>query len=153
MRIIQGDLVEMAVKGDFDVVIHGANCFQTMGSGIALQLRKVFPLIASADGMTGYGDIFKLGDYSYAVEEARNAHQFIIVNAYTQYHPGPDFHAWALQSVLYKLCKVRHLNKQTLVGVPWIGCGIGGSSPSVVGPIFEDFAQFVNLTVVELPKR
>jgi len=37
MKIIKGDLIELIKKGYFDVVIHGCNCFCTMGSGFAKQ--------------------------------------------------------------------------------------------------------------------
>ena len=31
MKYIDGDLFKLAEQGEFDIVIHGANCFCTMG--------------------------------------------------------------------------------------------------------------------------
>jgi O-acetyl-ADP-ribose deacetylase (regulator of RNase III) len=153
VKIIKGDLIELALEGQFDYIIHGANCFCTMGAGVAEQIAKTFPDAAAEDRGSRKGDIFKLGDYTLTLEEARNRHLFKVVNGYTQYHPGPDFQAFALTSVLYKLRIKERLNPQTLVGVPWIGCGIGGSRKEVVLPIFKEFARHVNLTIVEfVPK-
>ena len=39
---IEGDLIEMAKLGRFDVITHGCNCFCTMGAGIAPQMAKAF---------------------------------------------------------------------------------------------------------------
>ena len=36
MNIVKGDLIKSAKEGQFDVIIHGCNCFNTMGAGIAL---------------------------------------------------------------------------------------------------------------------
>ena len=40
---IKGDLIKLAIKGDFDVIIHGCNCFCTMGAGIAKSIKTAFP--------------------------------------------------------------------------------------------------------------
>jgi O-acetyl-ADP-ribose deacetylase (regulator of RNase III) len=39
---INGDLIALAKEGKFDVITHGANCFCTMGAGIAPQMAKAF---------------------------------------------------------------------------------------------------------------
>ena len=35
MKIIKGNLISLALAGEFEVIIHGCNCFCTMGAGIA----------------------------------------------------------------------------------------------------------------------
>ena len=35
MKTITGDLIKLAQDGVFDVIIHGCNCQNTMGAGIA----------------------------------------------------------------------------------------------------------------------
>mgnify|MGYP001795501660 FL=1 len=40
MKTIKGDLVKLAIKGEFDLIIHGCNCFCTMGAGIAKTIRS-----------------------------------------------------------------------------------------------------------------
>ena len=39
---VDGDLIKLALQGQFDVVAHGCNCFCTMGAGIAPQMAKAF---------------------------------------------------------------------------------------------------------------
>jgi len=39
IRYVDGDLVQMAKEGKFDVIAHGCNCFCAMGAGIAPQIK------------------------------------------------------------------------------------------------------------------
>ena len=85
MNMIKGDLVKLALKGDFDVIVHGCNCFCTMGAGIAVAIKKTFPEAYKADLDTTKGSREKLGSYSSATVK-REGHQITVVNAYTQFH-------------------------------------------------------------------
>ena len=87
MKKIKGDLMKLALNGDFDVIVHGCNCFCAMGKGIALTIKKVFPEAYQADLKTVKGDKGKLGHYSSATVQ-RNGHQITVINAYTQYNYG-----------------------------------------------------------------
>jgi len=33
MKTIQGNLIHLAQDGEFDLIVHGCNCFCTMGAG------------------------------------------------------------------------------------------------------------------------
>ena len=87
MKKVKGDLIKLALKGDFDVIVHGCNCFCAMGKGIALTIKKVFPEAYQADLKSTKGDKEKLGKYSSATVQ-RNGHQITVINAYTQYNYG-----------------------------------------------------------------
>ena len=65
MKTIQGDLIKLAVAGEFDVIVHGCNCFCTMGAGIAKTIKQKFPTAYQADLATIKGDKTKLGAVSY----------------------------------------------------------------------------------------
>ena len=41
MKTTNGNLITKAIKGDFDVIVHGCNCFHNMGGGIAKQVRDI----------------------------------------------------------------------------------------------------------------
>ena len=64
MRVVQGDLLGLALAGEFDVIVHGCNCQCAMGKGIALSIKKLFPEAYAADLKTVKGDRGKLGTYS-----------------------------------------------------------------------------------------
>ena len=56
MDVLKGDLIQLALMGRFDIVIHGCNCFCSMGAGIAKTIRDNFPEAYQADLKTGMGD-------------------------------------------------------------------------------------------------
>ena len=85
MKHVIGDIIEMGQEGKIDVLIHGCNCFHTMGAGIALGIKKTFPEAYEADLRTPYRHASKLGDFSQATTE----NGLVIINAYTQFSPNP----------------------------------------------------------------
>ena len=74
MKIIKGDIIKLAQQGQFDVIVHGCNCFCTMGSGIAKAVKSCFPIAFQVDLKTQKGEKAKLGTYSSATVEI-NYHQ------------------------------------------------------------------------------
>ena len=95
MKVLHGDLLAMAAQ-EFDVIIHGCNCFCTMGAGIAKSVKQQFPAAYQADLMTHEGDPNKLGTYTSATvtcqknsKDSKQPQELIIVNAYTQYYWKP----------------------------------------------------------------
>lgn len=85
MRVVNGDLIKLAQAGEFDVIVHGCNCFCTMGAGIAKAIKSAFPAAFQADLQTPNGDKAKLGTYSSAVIETGYG-QLTVINAYTQFN-------------------------------------------------------------------
>lgn len=84
MKRREGDLLQYARDGVFDVIVHGCNCFCTMGAGIANQIKHQFPEAYQADVQTAKGDRGKLGSCSSATIEGQYG-ACRVVNAYTQY--------------------------------------------------------------------
>ena len=115
---VQGDLIELAKQGKFDVIAHGCNCHCTMGAGIAPQMAKAFGCdefslerltIEGFDGDEHYkintnnrGNINKLGQIDFETvgiingkvysgwDSKSDVHKLIVVNAYTQYNYGKN---------------------------------------------------------------
>jgi len=85
MKTVQGDLIQLALDKKFDVIIHGCNCFCTMGAGIARSIKTEFPEAYKADCLTTRGDHHKLGTIS-TITVIRDEHEITIVNAYAQFH-------------------------------------------------------------------
>ena len=129
MKTIYGDLIEYGKKGTFDVIVHGCNCFHTMGGGIARAIKQEFPEAYKADLLTHKADPSKLGTYSYA-----KVNNLIIVNAYTQYDFGGkmDVDYEALRTVFKRIAKDFHGLR---IGYPKIGAGLAGGDWDVIYPI------------------
>jgi O-acetyl-ADP-ribose deacetylase (regulator of RNase III) len=66
MTTLSGDLLQLAIDGKFDAIIHGCNCQCQMGKGIALSIKRQFPEACAADCQTVKGDATKLGSMSNA---------------------------------------------------------------------------------------
>ena len=126
MNRVKGDLVELALKGDFDVIIHGCNCFGQMGTGIAASIKAVFPEAYNADVYTKKGDKEKLGEYPTATVE-NNGHQITIVNAYTQFHYRGQYDNKVNYDALKKVFwKIKNDFAGRRIGYPLIGAGLAG---------------------------
>lgn len=145
LKIINGDLIAMAKNGDFDVIVHGCNCFHTMGAGIAKQIAKEFPWALEADiSQTENGDIGKLGTYTVGYNPEK---KFIVLNAYTQYKPGANFNIDAFRTILWKISQFESSVK---VGFPLIGGGIGGGHHDEIIESLQEFGKNNDWTLVRL---
>lgn len=134
-----GNLLDLAEQGEFDVVVQGCNCFNTMGGGIAREIAERYPMAALVDYGTLKGDYDKLGNYTTAFTG-----KFLIVNAYTQYNmsQGTDvFEYTAFQLILEKIA---HHYGDRSIGLPYIGMGLAGGNSSWIIPMIEDFAEKVS---------
>lgn len=142
LKHTKGNLLDLAEAGEFDVVVQGCNCFNTMGGGIAREIRERYPNVASVDMETVQGDYNKLGTWTEcgAGEKSR----FTILNCYTQYNMsrGNDvFEYTAFQLICQKLV---HAYGDKRIGLPYIGMGLAGGDKESIMEIIEWFAQDVS---------
>lgn len=148
MHRLKGDLIQLALSGKFDVIIHGCNCFCTMGAGIAKQICENFPDAYQADFETESGDTTKLGNYSKAIVQI-NGTPLTIINGYTQYHYSgakilADYDAIAR---LFARIKTDFSGKK--IGYPLIGAGLAGGDWESIRDIIDHALAGENHTLVE----
>ncbi|ESP94637.1 macro domain-containing protein [Pseudoalteromonas luteoviolacea] len=147
MKEVTGDLIALALKGDFDVIIHGCNCFCTMGAGIAKGIKDKFPEAYDADASTEKGSKDKLGSYTSATV-LRNGHKITIVNAYTQHNwrgRGVKTDYDAIRKAFGGI-KVSFSGKR--IGYPLIGAGLAGGDWKVIATIIDNELQGEDHTLV-----
>lgn len=168
---IEGNLIKLALDGNFDVIGHGCNCFCTMGAGIAVQMKKTFGCDQFPMELTGRGDFNKLGliDYQpfdlgtndngnkvaerdYATHTNRE-NDLVVVNMYTQYNYGTNH--WdgvyaPFDQDAFVLCmkKVNKIFKNKKIGLPLIGGGLAGGDPETIISIMKDKLKDCNVTLV-----
>ncbi len=139
MKTIEGDLITLAQAGQFDVIIHGCNCFCTMGAGIAKSIKKAFPAAYFADYNSGKGDRDKLGNYTCAEVIIAEQDSLVVVNAYTQYSyrrkstPNVDYDA--IRAVFQRI-KTDFTEKR--IGYPAIGAGLAGGDWAIISEIIAE---------------
>lgn len=123
------------------VIVHGCNCHNTMGSGIALQVKRQYVDAWLADQRTRSGDRTKLGKISYATCRNPIGRPVEIVNAYTQYDYGRGKVQVDYQAVEQALGVVCRWFPYTPIAMPLIGCGLAGGDRSRVLGIMEKVAE------------
>lgn len=151
MKTIQGDLIKLAVAGKFDLIVHGCNCFCTMGAGIAKTIKQNFPAVYQADLATAKGEKLKLGQISHATIEVPTG-KLIIVNGYTQYH-WKGYRVKADYRAIRQVFKAIKNNFSGLrIGYPAIGAGLAGGDWAIIAKIIEEELAEENHTFVEYRK-
>lgn len=141
---IQGNLIKLSKKGEFDIIAHGCNCKKNMGAGIALTIKRYYPLAFQTDlnSSSTFGDLSICYDYD----------ECIIINAYTQIWPGgghgndSNFHRYeAIRSCMQKINKKF---KGKHIGLPLIGCGLAGLKWNKVKRILKEELKDMKVTIV-----
>jgi O-acetyl-ADP-ribose deacetylase (regulator of RNase III) len=139
MNIKNGDLLAMGKNNEFDIILHGCNCHNMMGAGIAAQIAQQFPDAQMADNETLRGDPGKLGTYTVGMSG-----RLVILNCYTQFgvsSTGSDvFEYTAFERVLDKIA---HRFGKWRIGLPLIGMGLAGGDEGRIVPMIERFAERV----------
>lgn len=135
-----GDLIEAVKSGEVNVFAHGANCFCTMGSGIAPQIKSAFPNMYSADLATEKGDTSKLGTCTMAFMKEGKLVGF---NLYSQYGYNRrrqglrdlDYNA-LYDSMVQMKGRLQYVSGGSMagykIGFPKIGAGLAGGDWNVI---------------------
>lgn len=162
LEYVQGDLIALALRGEFDAIAHGCNCFCRMNRGIAPQMQDAFGCndrnFFSLEGYLYEGDINKLGQIQgtlnpKALNENDSTVDVWVYNMYTQYHwQDKSPHGIPLDYDALTLC-LRKLNRRCRglhVGLPKIGCGLAGGDWTLVSRLIEfELRDTKGVTVVE----
>jgi O-acetyl-ADP-ribose deacetylase (regulator of RNase III) len=160
---VWGDLIELAKRGQFDVIGHGCNCFCTMGAGIAPQMADAFGCNKfPMEDKSTTGDINKLGqiDWKVLTIAVGNGdfdvmeHDLAVVNIYSQYkygrnHADGDIRPLDYEALTLALRKMNHLFKGKRIGLPLIGGGLAGGDPIRIVKIIQTELKNCNVTLVK----
>jgi O-acetyl-ADP-ribose deacetylase (regulator of RNase III) len=131
---VDANLLEYPVDG----IVHQANCFHTMGGGIARRIKEKFPEAYHADVSSATRGTNRLGTFSMAVLPSN----FHIYNLYGQYNFGEMVRQTSYDALCLGLEKIeKHARENGLksLGVPKrMGCVLGGGSWNIVRAIIGD---------------
>ena len=132
---VNGDIF----RSNADVIVHGCNCFCTMGAGIARQVARYYPQAYTADKKTPCGSKAKLGTYS----SWTGQHYFkpertvTIVNAYTQWKYGGKTRNFSYSALKDVLPKIKNDFAGKTIALPKIGAGLGGGDWKIIEQIIN----------------
>ncbi|MDO4785022.1 MAG: macro domain-containing protein [Propionibacteriaceae bacterium] len=150
MKTRVGDLIELALGGEFDVIVHGCNCYCTMGGGIARAIRARLPEAYEADCATEAGDLSKLGSYTSA-EIVRDGVRFTVVNAYTQGGYSGSGRLADYDAIRKVFKAIAAAYPRARIGYPKIGAGLAGGDWDTISAIIDEELAGCDHTLVVLP--
>ena len=149
-----GCLIEAAKQGDVNFIAHQTNCFCRMANGIAPQIAQAFPEAEDADYRTKSGDTNKLGGVTYGCNEK---HGVTVANLYSQYRWGTDgrkTNYGALGRCLAQLSDdLMDVRDGVRLGLPLIGCGLGGGDWKKVSELIEKHLNIFEPTIYVLTEE
>lgn len=155
MKTTTGNLITLAEQGHFDVIVHGCNCFHTMGAGIAAEIKRRYPAAYSVDvAKSVKGDRSKLGTFTAALVTGPGPlwAEFVIVNAYTQYQYGvPKNNIFvSYNAVTQVFNSIARTYGAYRIGYPKIGAGLAGGKWDKISLIIDKCLDGVDHTLVTL---
>ena len=153
MQTITGNILELAEDGTFDVIIHGCNCENTMGGGLAKQVKDQYPAAFEADRSFTFKTLDeKLGLISGTrVNRKNGSGYFHIINAYTQLHARGDGVLTDYRAVRSAFRNVKNNFIGSKIAYPKIGAGLARGDWETISKIIEEELKGENHTLVVLP--
>lgn len=156
IKYINGDVLDPIHK--FDAVLHCANCRNTMGSGIAKQIREKHPDAYDADTAFAEQGRNKLGVYSWGIRSDMSG---FIINLYGQDSYGREKRQLNYEAIYSAMERFKNhvalfSSKETYrIGVPYLmGCDRAGGEWSIIEAMIEHIFRddLFDVTVVKWNK-
>lgn len=141
---IQGDLFAVP---SLDALAHGVNCIGVMGAGIAAEFKRRWPPMFIA-----YREACLAGRLVPGSMFSERAGGRWIYNLATQPRPGRCASLLWVESSLKAMTARAWHDRVKRIGMPRLGCGLGGLDWRDVRPLVERAAQHVDIVVVEWAK-
>jgi O-acetyl-ADP-ribose deacetylase (regulator of RNase III) len=155
MKQRYGNLVREADLGLFDVILHGCNCQNTMGAGIALTIKKQWPAAYEADTKAFADGKAVLGELSLATVKNSKGGDLVILNCYTQFIPGGSKRPVDYEAIAKCFEKVNDMcsGVDLKIGIPLIGCGLAGGNWKIVEIMAQELMPDLDVTVIMFPEE
>lgn len=144
MKQIKGDLIKLTKDGYFDLIVHGCNCFNNWGAGIALTMKSAFPEAWEVDRNTIKGYNSKLGKYT----QYQYPSGLIVLNMYTQYRPGLNPLEQNYEAIRSCFSKLAQEYPDRKIGIPAIGSGLAGGDFDTIWNVIEEETKDLDITMV-----
>lgn len=143
-----GDIFESPVN----VIFHVSNCFNTMGRGIAYEIKHRYPRAYEVDCLTKKGDRNKLGQFTCAFADAKQ--DKTIFNLYSMFYYGgkekePNYKILTLcLKNAVEFLRKNEMQKQ-IIGIPYnLFCGNNCGDWEIVEQILNTIFRNSEFTVL-----
>lgn len=142
MAEVKGDLFRPFAQKEFDLMVHGCNCFHSFGKGFAAIVKHKYPQAHTADKKTPKGSRAKMGTYSQAETE-----HGIIINLYSQFHYGFGAVNCDIGAIKEGFALLNEEFKGKKVCIPRIGAGLAKGDWSKIKPAIESVTPDLDITL------
>lgn len=149
-RSCTGNLVEMALNGEIDVLVHGCN-LSSYNAGIAKEIRNKIPQAYDSFLNTKKGDIKKLGTID-TVDVIKDGKAFSVVNAFVQPKYGRDpSQVYVDYQALRKCFKqiAKDFDRNKIIAIPRIGAGLANGCWVTISNIISQEMAHHNILLVD----
>jgi len=141
---MKGDIISLFLSGEYDYLVHGCNCFCTMGAGLAKTIKDKFPEAYEADLKTKPGDVLKLGNYTHC-----ETPYGVIINLYTQFNYG-KYVTLNYDDIINGFRKLnRELPKGSKILIPRIGAGLAKGNWNFISKLINNTTSDLDITLVK----
>ncbi len=146
---INGDLIKLAQKGEFDVISHGCNCYCVMSAGIAPQMARAFGCDRfPMEDVDTRGFINKLGQIDIQIKPIGPDKAVYVVNSYTQFVPNVASIPIDYEALTLCMRKINHVFSGQHIGLPKIGAGLAGGDWNRIKDIIQRELVDCDVTIV-----
>jgi len=142
VKYVHGDL--LALDQDFDAIVHGCNCHQRMGAGIAVAIKKKYPEAWEIDRDCKLTPKKRLGTIKYTTVQ----HEPVVINAYTQFNYGTNTMNADYKAIRSCMKEIKKEFTGQRIGLPQIGAGLAGGDWNIIENIIEEELSGEDVTVV-----
>ena len=135
-----------------DVFVNTVNCEGVMGKGIALEFKKRYPDMFNRYRQQCKDIGMAPGDITYHTVETNNRKHVVVTLATKDRWRNPSKLEWVVKG-FESLMETADFNRWGSIAMPWLGCGNGGLSKSIVRPELDRISEkypYVWVTVHEL---
>lgn len=143
---MKGNAVKLARSQPNSAFAHGCNCFNTMGKGMAVEVRTTCPDMYYVDCQTKKGDRNKLGTFTKAKIGNDNQIGFNLYSQYTYWDTKDMFCVKSFKKGIEELIVCCIENKIEHLYLPYIGCGLANYN-------ITSFEQSVSNIYVNIQKE
>jgi O-acetyl-ADP-ribose deacetylase (regulator of RNase III) len=154
IKVIRGDLVKLAQQGNFDVVVHGTNCFCSINpKSLSARVRQAWPPVYYADCQTSRGDQDKLGTFTRAIGHLPSGN-IAVVNAYIMFEKQTKRNIETVNYAALREClkNIAKMYAGQRIGMPLIGAGWnGGGDEDTCCDVIEETMENCLVTIVKEP--
>lgn len=138
IEYVTGDLL----KSDLRDIAHGCNTVGVMGAGIARVIAEAYPDVRSLYQRRCVRKEFVLGSAFPVLMQDFGGYR-MIWNLGTQREPGANATLWGIMLSFGNMFEQMVATEVREVGIPRIGCGIGGLKWDDVARTIEQAQKFV----------